>query len=507
MRLTVILLLTTASALPAQVGHEHPPGAAPPEHLGRVSFPTSCNPAAQKAFERGVTLLHSFWYEEAAQAFHRGATADSACAMTAWGEAMSRLRPLWYPPSPDDLRAGRAAAERAVRASRTGTRERGYADAMAAYYRGGEKVSHAERVQRWEAAMATLAQRYPGDEEARIFHALTLIALGQLHADDTTYARQRRAGEILQALFQRQPDHPGLAHYLIHAYDSPVLAARGVAAAERYARIAPSVPHAQHMPSHIYVRVGRWDDAIASNLRSAEAARAFERRLQMEGVWGERVHAYDYLVYAYLQQGRPQEARKIVEEVTTFTRYVPEHAFPGAFAFAAIPARYALERNDWAAAETLSVRPAPRWRHTEALTHFARALGAARLGHLGPARAALDSLVAIERVLRKAGGDQIYWAGQVAIQHTAARAWLALAEGDSSTALRLAREAADVEDVTEKHPVTPSALRPARELLGDLLLEVGRPAEARKAYEAVLSRQPGRARSAQGVTLAAQALL
>lgn len=503
----LLLLIAITPGLQAQAGHDHGPANSVPEQLGRVSFPTSCGAAAQTAFERGVALLHSFWYEEAAEAFHGAAAAEPGCAMAAWGEAMSQLHPLWTPPTPEATRTGLASAERAVRASRLGTHEREYAEAIAAYYREGDRVTHAERLRRYEAAMARLTAWHPRDEEAAIFHALSLIALGQLDAGDTAYTRQRRAAEVLVPLFRRHPDHPGLAHYLIHAYDSPALASNGVGAAERYAAIAPSVPHAQHMPSHIYVRVGRWSDAITSNLRSAESARAFERRVDSGAMWEQRAHAYDYLVYAYLQQGDQASARRLVEEVATVTRSFPENALITDYALAAIPARYALERNDWAAAETLSVRPTPSWRAAEALTHFARALGAARRGRAGPARAALDSLAAIEQALRRAGGAQAYWAGQVAIERMVASAWAAHAEGDITAALRLAREAADIEDVTEKHPVTPGALLPARELLADLLFDLGHPAEARDAYRAVLRRQPGRARSARGAALAAQALL
>ena len=505
--LSLPLLLASTVVLHAQVGHHPGPDAAAPGQVGRVSFPTTCGAAAQAAFERGVALLHSFWYEEAASAFRRARAAEPGCAMAAWGEAMSQLHPLWEPPTPEATRIGETAAERAVQASRAGTREHGYAKAIATYFLAADRPGHEERLRRYEVAMAALALRQPGDEEARIFHALSLIALGQLDARDTTYARQRRAGEILKPLFRRHPDHPGLAHYLIHAYDSPALASNAVAAAERYAAIAPSVPHALHMPSHIYVRVGRWDDAIAANLRAAEAARTFERRLDLGAVWAERVHAYDYLAYAYLQQGQQDSARRIVEEVATVTRIFPENALPGDYALAAIPARYALERNDWAAAETLSVRAAPSWRAAEGLTYFARALGAARRGRLGPAREALDSLADIEQALRQSGGVQIYWAGQVAIQRKAAAAWVAHAAGDSHVALRLAREAADIEDVTEKHSATPGPLLPARELLADLLLEMGHAAEARDSYRAVLRRQPGRGRSTSRAGLAEQGVL
>jgi tetratricopeptide (TPR) repeat protein len=388
-------------AITAQAGHEHEHAGPAPARLGRVVFPINCAPAARHDFARGVALLHSFWYEEAATTFHQVVRADTGCAMGYWGEAMTLVHPLWTPPTAADQERGR-----------------------------------------------------------------------------------------------------GLAHYLIHAYDSPVLASRGLPAAARYARIAPSVPHAQHMPSHIYVRVGRWEDAIGSNLRSAAAARAFEAT-QASGFWDQHGHALDYLVYAYLQEGRDRDAQAVVEEAAQVTTVFPDNSLINDYALAAIPARYALERNDWAAAELLTIRPAPAWRSTEAITHFARALGAGRLGHAERVSAEVDTLGQIEQALARSGGALAYWSGQVKIQRLAAGAWLALARGDTAEALRLSSSAADSEDHTEKHPVTPGAVLPARELHGDLLLACGRPAEARAAYEASLQRQPGRARSIFGAARAA----
>jgi hypothetical protein len=292
-----------------------------------------------------------------------------------------------------------------------------------------------------------------------------------------------------------------LAHYLIHAYDYPTLATRGVQAAGRYADIAPAVPHAQHMPSHIYVRVGRWDDAITSNVRSRESALAFERRQGSSGMWDQRAHALDYLAYAYLQERRDSEALAVVQEVDRTTAVFPVGLI-GDYALAAIPARYVLEQNDWEAAETLTVRPAPGWRATEAITYYARAIGAARSRHVGNARVAIDSLAAIEATLAKAGGPQAYWSGQVRIQRMAASAWVTFLDGDSVAALSQAGAAADLEDVTPKHPVTPGAVLPARELYGDLLLEAKHADEARQAYAASLKLQPGRARSLAGEALA-----
>jgi len=498
---TLAVTQSGASLLPAQQ-HEH--GGSPPDRLGRVRFPTSCSAAAQPMVERGVVLLHSFWYEEAGRAFEKAVEADSRCAMGYWGQAMSRLHPLWTPPTEAENAAGLAAGERAVRNSAPGTRERAWAEAVARYYARYQSEGPRPRMEAYERAMASLTERFPRDEEARIFHALALIALGQLDATDTTYARQRQAGDILTPLFERHPDHPGLAHYLIHAYDSPALAQRGVVAAGRYAAIAPSVPHAQHMPSHIYVRVGRWEDVVAANRRSAEAGRRFEEQQGMPGLWDQHAHALDYLVYGYLQLGDSTAAYAIVRETAGVTAVVPANSLTTDYALAAIPARYALERGDWAAAAVLSVRPAPAWRAAEAVTHFARAIGGARVGRPEQTSAEVDTLEQLEATLAAQGGLQAYWSGQVKIQRLAATAWAAWAAGDTATALREAAAAADLEDATEKHPVTPGPVLPARELYADLLLEAARPVEAREQYQAVLARQPGRARAIAGAARAGQ---
>jgi hypothetical protein len=489
--LTVALLLCIPIVrAPAQAGHDHTGPA--PERLGHVAFASGCDARVQARFERGVALLHSFWYEEAGRAFGEVAAADSSCALAYWGRAMSVLHPLWTPPTPQERVQALADAERSVRLSRPGTRPRDYADAIAAYYRG-DGVDAAARLLAYERAMAGVARRRPADEEARTFHALALIALGQLHPSDSTYARQREAARILEPLYRRHPDHPGLAHYLIHAYDSPALAREGVAAADRYASIAPSVPHAEHMPSHIYTRIGAWDKSITANLRAAEAARRFEAT-RHAGLWDQNAHSLDYLVYAYLQLGRVAEAKAIAERMAGVTETFPAGSLTVDYALAAIPARLALERDDWQAAETLSVRPAPAWRGAEGITRFARALGAARGGHAAAARAEIDSLAELERTLAVAGGAQAYWSTQVRIQRLAASAWIALAAADTADALRQGMAAADLDDAVEKHPVTPGAVLPARELYGDLLALAGRPAEARAAYTQVLARQPGRAR-------------
>lgn len=494
------LTLLIAGRLPAQVVHEHDESA---EQLGRVTFPTSCRAEAQHRFERGVALLHSFWYERAGETFQQALVADSTCAMAYWGRAMSLLHPLWTPPSPDEARAGLAAAERGYALART-ARERDYLTAIRTYYQDYATGDLWKRVAAYGRAMETVARHNPKDREASIFYALALIAVGQANATDTTFRYQRRADSILEPLFKLEPRHPGLAHYLIHTNDVPQLAPLGLYAARRYAEIAPDVPHAHHMPSHIFTLLGMWDEGIASNLRSVAAARKFEAERHLNALWDQTGHAWDYLVYAYLQEGRDAEAKRLVEESGAVTAVYPPGSLINAYALAAMPARYALERAAWSEAAALPVRAAPEWRATEAITHFARAIGAARAGDTTLARVALAALADIEAAESAAAGLHAYWAGEVKIQRLAGAAWLARATGDTAQAVRLGVQAADIEDVTQKHPVTPGAVLPARELLGDLFLELGRPVQAATAYAVALKIQPRRARSLFGVARAAE---
>ena len=496
--LTLGLAAAGAGAMAAQEAHEHHG-----EKLGRVSFPVSCRAEARQRFERGVALLHSFWYERAADEFHATVAADSTCAMGYWGQAMAILHPLWTSPSPADLATGLAAAERGLTLAKT-QRERDYLGAIRSYYADYASRDPKTRIVGYADAMKAMQRRNPRDREAAIFYALSLISVGQANPTDTTFANQKRADSILEPLFKVEPNHPGLAHYLIHTNDVPELAHLGLYAARRYASLAPDVPHAQHMPSHIFTRLGLWDEAIASNTRSAEAGRRFEDERYHGALWDQRGHAWDYLVYAYLQTGRDSAAKRIVDEAAGVTALYPEGSLTNAYALAAMPARYALERGRWEEASRLAVRPVPEWRATEAITHFARALGAARSGDITLAREEIAVLGEIEGALAAAGDLQAYWSGQVKIQRLAADAWLARAAGDTALAVREATAAADLEDITQKHPVTPGSVLPARELLGDLLLELGRPAEAAHAYEQALRLTPGRARSVFGLAKAAE---
>src|SRR6266571_5601654 len=495
---SIALILALFGPLAAQVDHEHHG-----ERLGRVAFPTSCGPAAQAHVERGVALLHSFWYEPAGDAFRDAVAADSTCAMGYWGQAMALLHPLWTPPAAAELEAGLAVADRGLALAKT-PRERNYLGAIRSYYADYGTVEPRARLVAYSQAMEGVQRNNPRDREAKILYALSLIALGQANATDTTFAFQKRADSILEPLFKAEPEHPGLAHYLIHTNDVPELAHLGLYAARRYAQIAPAVPHAQHMPSHIFTRLGLWDEDIVSNLRSAELARQFEEERHLNALWDQRGHAWDYLVYAYLQTGRDAEAKRVVTRVDWVTAVYPVGSLTNAYALAAIPARYALERGRWDEAVRLVVRPSPEWRAAEAITHFARAIGAARGGDTALARSEVAALGEIEQALGAAGGSQAYWAGQVKIQRLAAGAWLARAMRDATEAVRQATAAADIEDVTQKHPVTPGAVLPARELLGDLLLELNRPADAARAYEASLRQAPGRARSLFGLARAAE---
>src|SRR5213594_2714480 len=493
----VVLWLGVVGRLAAQEPHAHQA-----EALGRVVFPVSCIPEAQTRFERAVALLHSFWYERAADTFREAVVADTACAMGYWGQAMSLFHPLWTPPMGVDLAAGLAASERGLALART-PRERDYLAAIRTYYAAYGERENETRLAAYAEAMDGVRRRHPRDREAAIFYALSLIALAQANATDTTFSYQKRADAILEPLFKAEPRHPGLAHYLIHTNDAPRLARLGLYAARHYAEIAPDVPHAQHMPSHIFTRLGLWDDDIASNTRSAAAARAYEAERGLTAMWDQRAHALDYLAYAYLQEGRDTAARRVVDEAAVAPAGYPAGSLTHEYAFAAIPARFELERGRWAEAARLAVRPAPEWPAAAAITHFARAIGAARGGDTAVARRELLVLAQIESTLTATGGAQAYWAGQVAIQRLAAGAWLDVATGDTAGAVLHAGQAADREDGTQKHPVTPGPVLPARELEGDLLLAVQQPAAAAQAYRRTLALSPNRARSLFGLAQAA----
>ena len=472
--------------------------------LGSVHFPVSCTAEAQKSFVRGMALLHSFWYDEAERAFSEATRSDPECAMGYWGIAMSFYHPIWAPPTEADLNRGTSALAKA-RSARTKTRrERDYIAALEAFYRDSDKLPHRTRALAWRNAMQQLSQRYPKDREAAIFFALALIATAP--ALDKTYASEKQAARILNRILREQPRHPGVAHYIIHSYDSPQLATLALPAALSYARIAPGAPHALHMPSHIFTRLGMWQDSISSNLASAAAAKKHVAKTLAGATSQDELHAMDYLVYAYLQSAQDGAAKRIVDQTAAVSK-LDQEVFQAAYALAAIPARYALERKRWSAAAALQLRPAgfpwARFRYAEAITCFARALGSARSSDPSAARVEVEKLAAIQKVL--AHGKESYdWATQVEVQRQAGLAWIAHAEGDDAAALRWMRSAADLEDKTAKHPVTPGPVLPARELLGELLMELDQPALALPEFESVLRTSPGRFNATYGVARSAE---
>ncbi|MDP9201419.1 MAG: hypothetical protein M3P26_05750 [Gemmatimonadota bacterium] len=482
--------LLTLPGLRAHSQQAPRPQSPPTEGLGTVHFATGCRPSVAPQFDRGVALLHSFEFGASIQAFNQVLAADSTCAMAYWGIALSR----WTNPMVSGnrsvalLQRGQQAVQSAMRlASRASERERGYIRAVSQLYDDFERKDQRTRIVAYERAMNELVMRQPADTEAVIFHAIALTASAP--PTDKTYANQRKAGSILEALWAKQPNHPGLAHYIIHTYDYPALADKARAAAQRYASIAPSAAHALHMPSHTFTRVGMWEESVDANSRSIKVA------LSTSSI-AEALHAADYAMYADLQLGKESDARAILGGLPALAARFDPNAITGAatgsagvFALAAIPARWALERSAWAEAAALEPKPSD-YPHTEAMTYFARALGASHTGDLAKAKASIDSLASIQQRLSAKGEG--YWAEQVAIQHLAAQAWLDLAEHRENDALMRMREAATREDATEKNAVTPGPLAPARELLGDMLMDLHRPADATAEYRATLQKEPNR---------------
>jgi hypothetical protein len=492
------------AALLALAAAPAPPGAHGTERLGKVHFPTSCAPAAQAEFDRAVALLHSFWFQHAIKGFNAVAQKDAACGIAHWGAAVAWMgNPLAGPPNARGLEEGAAAVTRAKAAGAKTARERDYIAAIETFYKDRDKLEHATRALAYEKAMEALAQRYPEDREASIFYALALNMT--LNPADKTYANQLRAAGILEKVFADQPEHPGVAHYLIHSYDFPPIAQKGLPAARRYAGIAPSAPHALHMPSHIFTRLGHWQESIDTNRASAEAAKAELREAKLEAGSYNALHAMDYITYAALQLARDAEARAVLEEVRKIDKVDVEH-FAAAFAFAAIPARYALERRQWAEASELTVAPKSlswqKFPQAEAITFFARGLGAARGGNVASAKADLARLEALRDALKAAKSG--YWAEQAEIQRLGVAAWIARAENRNDEALALMRQAADREDATEKHPVTPGAIQPAREMLAEMLLELNQPARALAEFEASKKNEPNRFHGLAGAARAAE---
>jgi tetratricopeptide (TPR) repeat protein len=461
------------------------------QRFGTVHFATSCSETAQRRFDRAMRYQHSFWYRESKELFEEVLKADPDCAIAYWGIGLSLLNNPHAPPPAGNLPQGLAAVEKGKTVNAKTQRERDYIDALAVFYADFDKVTHGARVQAYLKAMEALAQRYPEDDEAQISYAITLNVAAS--PNDKTYANQLKGAAILEPIFKRQPRHPGVAHYLIHLYDTPALAEKGLDAAKRYSQIAPAAPHAQHMPSHIFTRVGYWKESIGSNTEAARAAKASNEA-------HDQLHAMDYLVYAYLQTGQDAKAQAVIEEMRGISGFT-ETFIAGPYALAVSPARYAVERGDWNAASQLAVRPGPL-AHVEAMTHFARAFGAARSGKPDAAKADIAKLAELREKLREA--KDAYWAEQVDIQWQVATAWVLYAEGRHADALKAMSAAADAEDKTEKHPVTPGVPTPARELYGTMLLERGMAKEALAAFEATLKKEPNRLGATLGAGAAAE---
>ena len=473
-------------ALAAGAGAQEHTGDHPaPEKLGHVSFPTTCAPAVQANFERAVALLHSFAYGAAEKAFADVAREDPKCAMAGWGQAMANFHQIWEDRiSPAGLERGRAAIAWAQGVRASTARERGYIGAVALMFVDAQSAPYEDRLQRYEQAMERLAANNPQDPESRIFYALALLATAA--PDDQTHRNQKQAAAILEPLHQQFPDHPGVVHYLIHACDNAEMAQRGLEPARVYAQIAPSAPHALHMPSHIFTRLGMWNESIASNLAARAAA-------HQQGDVGEELHAMDYLVYAYLQLGREADAARVLEDLRGMGT-LPKN-FKTGYASTAMPARFAVERRKWDEAAKCSAAPgASPW--VEAVAVWTRAVGLARTGDIGGSQAEITKLMYLEKDSQNL--RESYWAEQVRIQELAASGWYAQANGERAEAETALRRAADLEDAIEKRPVTPGPVTPAREQLADLLLEQGHPKEALAEYEASLRTSPGRRRALLG---------
>lgn len=490
------MVLSLAATVAAQ--HQHQAGG---QALGKVHFETSCKPDVRDSFDHAVALLHSFEFGSAIEGFSDVLQKDPSCAMAHWGIALSRWsNPFAGLKRPAALEPGREAARKAQSTGSPSPREKAYIDAVAELYRDYENTSQRDRTLAYEKAMEKVSADFPADTEARIFYALAVTQ--NALPTDKTYANQLKATAILEPLFRQHPDHPGLAHYIIHSYDQPALAGRALEAARSYSKIAPDAPHALHMPSHTFTRVGAWGDSIAANVASADAA-------TKAGCYSEALHAMDYQMYAYLQTAQDGAARRTLDGLPAIARRFDPNAICGAapgsaglYALAVIPARYALERGDWKAAAALETATTP-YAWVDAQSRFARALGAARSGNPGAARPDIEQLAVFREKL--AAANDSYWAGQIDVQQRVAEAWVAYAAGRREEAIAQLTATADAEDATDKSAVTPGPLAPARELLGDMLLEAGQAAAALRAYTATMAKEPNRFRAVYGGARAAAA--
>jgi len=459
------------------------------ERLGKLAFPTSCDPKVQPDFERGVAMIHSYWFTVARRTFERVLQEDPGCAIAYWGIALDYLgNTLATTPTRADAEAASAALDKARATGAKTERERDWIDALSAYYRDHEKTPVNARLAAYNAAMERVAQRYPNDYEAQVFYALTLQASAS--PADTSYANQLKSVAILEKLYDQNPQHPGVTHFIIHAYDFAPIAEKGISAARRYAGIAPAVPHARHMPSHIYSMVGLWEESIASNASALE-------------IQPDYYHAADFAVYAHLQLSQDAKATALAEKsIVTADRGDRPINFVNFTAKNAMPARYVLERADWAGAAALPLKTS-QYPQADSLTHLTRGLGMARSGKLAEAKTEIEAIKALRSSLEKS--NQSYWADRSEEQILAISAWVALKEGSTDQAVKFMRAAADGEDGSIKHVAMENRLYPLRELLGELLLEMGQPAAALKDFETALKQTPNRYRAFLGMARAANA--
>ena len=461
------------------------------KQVGEVEFVITGNDKVKKEFNFATALLHSFEYDEAEKVYAKIIEEESGCAMAYWGVAMSNFHPLWTAPEEPELKKGLKALEIARSIEQKTGRESDYIEALGVFYKDWDKTDHRTRCTSYEKAMEAVYKKYPDDKEAALFYALALDAAAD--PADKSFANQKKAGDILNVIYSTNPDHPGVIHYLIHTYDSPELAHLALTAAKKYASIAPSSAHAQHMPSHIFTRLGLWDESIRSNIASTEAARCYAESAGIKDHWDEELHSMDYLMYAYLQKGKTEEAKKQLEYFKTITGAQPSN-FKVAYTFAAIPARYVLENKLWRDAASMKSYPAnfpwEKFPWQKAVTHFARCLGAVHTNQLELAKTELKELNRLHDLLIEQ--KEIYKANQVDIQLKASQGWISWMEGNNKEALNYMTLAADMEDKTEKHPVTPGEVLPARELLADLLMQMNKPGDALEMYEASLKKHPNR---------------
>ena len=493
------LALAGAPAWAQTEQHDH--GAKGPIKAGTVNFETSCSPAVKSDFNLAVAELHSFWFPEARAIFESILKKDPTCAIAYWGIGLTYWgNPFAGQRSPQTIALGKAALDKGLATGTPTAREKGFLNAVAGLFSSADVTTQRARVVAYEGATELVASQNLSDVEARIFWALAIAQTAL--PTDKTFAQNLRAAEILEPLYKKMPNHPGLAHYIIHSYDVPALAAKALPAARAYADIAPSVPHALHMPSHTFTRVGEWKESVATNIKSAAEA-------EKTGGYAEGMHAMDYETYAYLQMGMDKEAKAVLDHAMVVgaasagAAPVPGATGSNTFAFAAIPARYAMERSQWADAMMLKPTPAPNTPYTEAITHFARAVGAARAGKPAEAVADIARLAAIRD--REIEMKDAYWTEQVDIQRRVAEAWVMYAEGKKDEGIAALSAAADAEDKTDKSAVTPGPLAPARELLGFMLLEASRPKDALVAFEAVTKKEPNRFLALYGAGKAAEA--